>query len=105
MASLWIRSSRRRSFLGFAMALQRTAARAEGVADAGEAQQFLCAPDGVGRPRFFLFFIRIIYFRLRGARLRLVQVVEIFANLPPVASRPPGVTHEIAESVGSPGPL
>src|ERR1019366_2585487 len=49
--------------------------------DAGEAQQFLCGSDGVGRPRLFLFFIPIIYFRLRRSqKLRLLQVVEILAD-------------------------
>jgi hypothetical protein len=50
--------------------------------NAGEAQHFLCTPDGVGRPRFFLFFIRITISGSDGAKkLRLLQVVEIFANL------------------------
>jgi hypothetical protein len=48
--------------------------------DAGEAQQFLCGPDWVRRLRLFL--VRTIYFRLRQSqKLRLLQVVEIFANL------------------------
>src|SRR5665811_1169810 len=104
MASLWIRSSRRRSFLGFAMALQRTAARAEGVAGCGRSATVPLRPGrGWSAKVLPLLHPHHLFPAPRSQELRLVQVVEIFANLPPVASRPPGVTHEIAESVGSPG--
>src|ERR1039457_6734939 len=81
MTSLWIRCSRKGSFLGFAMTLRERRLGLQELPDAGEAQQFLCGSDGVGRPRLFLFFIPIIYFRLRRSqKLRLLQVVEILAD-------------------------
>src|SRR5580658_5204201 len=49
MTSLWIRSSRRGSFLGFAMALQRTAAGAEEVAGCGRSATIPLRP-GLGSP-------------------------------------------------------
>src|SRR5208283_2975957 len=50
--------------------------------DTGEAQEFLCAQHGVGRPRFIFFFL--LYFDLRFWRseeLRTFQVVKIGTNL------------------------
>ena len=52
--------------------------------DTGEAQEFLCAQQGVGRPRFILFFLLVLHFDLRFWRseeLRTFQVVKIGTNL------------------------
>jgi hypothetical protein len=72
--------------------------------DTGEAQEFLCAQHGVGRPRFILFFLLVLHFDLRFWRseeLRTFQVVKIGTNLLRGEQSPDGATNAGSSAANS----